>query len=175
MVGRKRKEKPNNQRPTCRESAPKNKTGGSITRAARLNRFSSSLQRLNVRGLQALGAADDFEFDRLAVIQRLVAIRLDRGKMYEYIFPGLTLDEAKAFAGVEPLYCSLFFAHFVILFSLKKLSGAPLTETRVSGFVLQTLRYKKFRRNCDSPPRSSGRLQLLFCVPLSGHKKRPRV
>jgi hypothetical protein len=46
----------------------------------------------------------------------------------------------------------LFFAHFVILFSLKKLSGAPLTETRVSG------------RNCDSPPRSSGRLQLLFCV-----------
>jgi hypothetical protein len=62
--------------------------------------------------------------------------------MYEYIFPGLTLDEAKAFAGVEPLYCSLFFAHFVILFSLKKLSGAPLTETRVSGFVLQTLRYK---------------------------------
>jgi hypothetical protein len=39
MVGRKRKEKPNNQRPTCRESARKKKTGGSITRAARLNRF----------------------------------------------------------------------------------------------------------------------------------------
>jgi hypothetical protein len=90
-------------------------------------RVKSGLQRLNVRGLQALGAADDFEFDRLAVIQRLVAIRLDRGKMYEYIFPGLTLDEAKAFAGVEPLDCSLFFAHFVILFSLKKLFGAPLT------------------------------------------------
>ena len=48
--------------------------------------------------------------------------------MYEYIFPGLALDEAKAFAGVEPLDCSLFFAHFVILFSLKKLFGAPLTE-----------------------------------------------
>ena len=47
--------------------------------------------------------------------------------MYEYIFPGLTLDEAKAFAGVELLDCSLFFAHFVILFSLKKLFGAPLT------------------------------------------------
>jgi hypothetical protein len=68
----------------------------------------------------------------------------------------------------------LFFAHFVILFSLKKLSGAPLTETRVSGFVLQTLRYKKFRRNCDSPPRSSGRLQLLFCVTAERAQKKGR-
>jgi hypothetical protein len=79
---------------------------------------------LNVRGLQALGAADDFELDRLAVVQRLVSIRLDRGKMYEYIFPGLALDKAESLAGVKPLHCSLFFAHFVILFSLKKLSGA---------------------------------------------------
>jgi len=39
--------------------------------------------------------------------------------MYENIFPGLALDEAKAFAGVEPLDCSLFFAHFVTLFSFK--------------------------------------------------------
>jgi hypothetical protein len=84
----------------------------------------SGLQRLNVRGLQALGAADDFEFDRLAVVQGLVAIRLNRGKMYEYIFPGLALDETKALAGVKPLHCSLFFAHFVVLFSLIKLSGA---------------------------------------------------
>jgi hypothetical protein len=88
------------------------------------------LQRLNVRGLQALGAADDFEFDRLAVVQGLVAISLDRGKMHEYIFPGLALDETKALAGVKPLHCSLFFAHFVVLFSFKKLSGAPLTETQ---------------------------------------------
>ena len=95
------------------------KTGGALCGAPPEIFQSKWLQRLDVRRLQALGAADDFEFDRLAVIQRLVAIRLDRGKMYEYIFPGLTLDEAKAFAGVEPLYCSLFFAHFVVLFSLK--------------------------------------------------------
>jgi hypothetical protein len=38
--------------------------------------------------------------------------------MYEYIFPGLTLDETKAFAGVEPLDCSLFFAHFFVPFLL---------------------------------------------------------
>ncbi len=92
------------------------KTGDLITQIARLNRFQSGLQRLNVRGLQALGAADDFELDRLAVVQRLVAIRLDRGEMYEYIFPGLALDEAKAFAGVKPLDCSLFFAHFIYSF-----------------------------------------------------------
>jgi hypothetical protein len=39
MVGRKGKEKPNKQRPRRRKSARKKKTGGSITRAARLNRF----------------------------------------------------------------------------------------------------------------------------------------
>jgi len=74
------------------------------------------LQRLNVRGLQALGAADDFELDRLAVVQRLVAIRLDRGEMDENVLSGLALDEAKAFAGVKPLDCSLFFAHFFYSF-----------------------------------------------------------
>ena len=75
------------------------------------------LQRLNVGGLQALGAADDFKLDRLAVVQRLVAIRLNRGEMHEDIFSALALDEAKAFAGIEPLDCSLFFTHFCFLFS----------------------------------------------------------
>src|SRR2546421_9816548 len=46
--------------------------------------------------------------------------------MYEYIFPRLALDKAKAFAGVKPLHGSLFFAHFVFLFSSLKLSGALL-------------------------------------------------
>ena len=78
------------------------------------------LQRLNVSGLQALGAADDFKFDRLAVVQAAVPIRLDRGEMDENVLPGLALDESKAFAGVEPLHCSLFFIHFLFLFSSKK-------------------------------------------------------
>jgi hypothetical protein len=148
------------------------KAGGRISPAARLNRFCvfqvrilpnpnlRGLQRLNVRGLQALGAADNFEFDRLAVVQGLVAISLDRGKMHEYIFPRLALDETKALAGVKPLHCSLFFAHFVVLFSLKKLSGAPLTETigcknvfLRSGFV-----------STNPETRGSGRLQLRFFV-----------
>jgi len=72
--------------------------------------------------------------------------------MYEYIFPGLALDETKALAGVKPLHCSLFFAHFVILFSLIKLSGAPLPETTV---------FIHFMMN----PGGSGRLQLRFFDP----------
>lgn len=97
--------------------------------------------------------------------------------MYEYIFPGLALDEAKAFAGVEPLYCSLFFAHFVILFSLKSylMPREPELEFLSRGEGTE----------------GSGRLQLLFCdpvlaqgwqvqilkprIPVCGHKKRPRV
>ena len=137
------------------------KTGDLIAQIARLNRFQSGLQRLNVRGLQALGAADDFEFDRLAVVQRLVAIRLDRGKVYEYIFSGLALDETKAFAGVKPLHCSLFFAHFVILFSLKKLSGASCTEAIVPRLLMA--------RNL-APAVSS-----CVFVTENRHKKRPRV
>ena len=80
------------------------------------------LQRLNVSGLQALRAADDFKLDRLAVVQRLVAIRLDRGKMDENVLSALTLDEAKALAGIEPLDCSLFFTHFS--FSSRRLASS---------------------------------------------------
>jgi hypothetical protein len=72
----------------------------------------SGLQRLNVGGLQALGTADDLKLDRLAVVQGLVAIRLNRGEMDENVLPALALDEAKALAGIEPLDCSLFFTHF---------------------------------------------------------------
>jgi hypothetical protein len=73
------------------------------------------LQRLNVRGLQALGAANDLKFDCLAVAQGAIAIRLDRGEMDENVLSGLALDETKALAGVKPLYSSLFFIHFLFL------------------------------------------------------------
>src|SRR5579859_2750852 len=108
------------------------------------------LQRVDVGSLQALRATHDFELNGLAVVQGLVTLRLDRGKMYEYIFPGLALDETKALAGVKPLHCSLFFAHFVVLFSLIKLSGAPQTGTK-----LPPTRSRRL---------GSGRLQLRFFV-----------
>jgi hypothetical protein len=70
------------------------------------------LQRLNVGGLQTLRAADDFKLDRLAVVQAPVSIRLDCGEMDENVLSGLALNEAVTLTGVEPLHCSLFFAHF---------------------------------------------------------------
>ena len=75
------------------------------------------LQGLNVGGLQALGAADNLKFDRLAVVQAAVPIRLNRGEMDENVLSALALDEAKALAGIEPLDRSLFFTHFSFLFS----------------------------------------------------------
>ena len=74
------------------------------------------LQRLDVGRLQALRAADDFEFNRLAVVERLIAISHNRGEMDENVLTALALDESKALAGVKPLHCSLFFAHCCVSF-----------------------------------------------------------
>ena len=79
------------------------------------------LEGLDVGGLQALGSLGDLEFNRLAIIQRLVAISHDRGEMHENVFSALALDESKALAGVEPLHCSLFFTHCFYSFLLTAL------------------------------------------------------
>jgi len=80
------------------------------------------LQAGDVRRLQALGAARDFEFNRLAVVQRLVPLRLNGGEVDENVLAGLALDKSKAFAGVKPLNCSLFsqlcFSFLIELFAL---------------------------------------------------------
>lgn len=74
------------------------------------------LEGLYVRGLQTLGALGDFEFNRLAIVQRLIAISHDRGEMDENVLTALALDETEALAGIEPLHCSLFFTHCFTLF-----------------------------------------------------------
>jgi hypothetical protein len=74
------------------------------------------LEGLYVRGLQALGALGNFEFNRLAIVQRLVAISHDRGEMDENVLTALALDEPKALAGIEPLHGTLFFTHCFTLF-----------------------------------------------------------
>src|SRR5581483_11109222 len=56
--------------------------------------------------------ADNLKFDRLAVVQAAVPIRLNRGEMDENVLSGLALDKSKAFAGIEPLHCSLFTSRF---------------------------------------------------------------
>ena len=82
------------------------------------NRDHAYLEGLDVRGLQALGTLGDFEFNRLAIIQRLVAISHDRGEMDENVLSTLALDESKALAGIEPLHCTLFFTHCFYSFLL---------------------------------------------------------
>src|SRR5271157_830769 len=80
------------------------------------------LQAGDVRCLQALGAGGHFELNRLAFVQRLISLRLNRGEMDEDVLAGLALDESESLAGIEPLYCSLFFHG--ISFSLFELFGA---------------------------------------------------
>src|SRR5215475_1148696 len=67
------------------------------------------LEGSDVRSLQALGTLGDLELNGLTLVQRLVAVGLDRGEVHEDIFPGLALNEAISLAGIEPLNCSLFF------------------------------------------------------------------
>jgi hypothetical protein len=74
------------------------------------------LEGLDVRGLEALGSLGHFEFNSLAIVQRLIAISLNGGEMDENVLAALALDEAEALAGIEPLHCSLFFTHCVTLF-----------------------------------------------------------
>jgi hypothetical protein len=83
--------------------------------AARPTNLRNGLERLNVGSLQALGAPDNLEFNGLTLIERAIAVRLNRGEMDENVLAALALDETKAFAGVKPLHCSLFFHRCVPL------------------------------------------------------------
>ena len=67
------------------------------------------LEAGDVRCLQALRTLGYFELNRLPFVQRFVPIRLNRGEVDENVLAGLALDESKALASIEPLYCSLFF------------------------------------------------------------------
>jgi hypothetical protein len=65
--------------------------------------------------LEAFGSFADLKFHGLAFVQAAIAFRLNRGVMHENILTALALNEAEAFAGVEPLHCSLFFHLFPLL------------------------------------------------------------
>lgn len=60
----------------------------------------------DVAGLFALGAIFNGKFYGLAFDQVPVAIALNCGKMNEYILAAFALDEAVAFAAVEPFDCT---------------------------------------------------------------------
>ncbi len=58
--------------------------------------------------VQSLGALLAFEFNRIALVQGLVAVLLDGGEMYKHIFAGGTLNESVPFSSVEPLHYAIF-------------------------------------------------------------------
>src|SRR5271156_1930312 len=74
-------------------------------------KFGRGLKADDVLGLKALGALLNFEFHRLAFVERLVALGLDRREMHEDVFAGLALDETKTLGRVEPLDCTLLSGH----------------------------------------------------------------
>jgi hypothetical protein len=99
----------------------------------------------DVRRLQAFGTLGDFEFNRLAFVQRFVTLRLNRGEVDENVLAVLALDESKSLAGVKPLYCSLF-SQVVSLFI--ELFGASPTassqkQKRAASVDLQPLSSSK--------------------------------
>src|SRR5712664_3436037 len=126
------------------------------------NRDHAYLEGLDVRGLQALGTLGDFEFNRLAIIQRLVAISHDRGEMDENVLSTLALDESKSLAGIEPLHCSLFFTHCFYSFLLTAMRSY-FESGRVGTVLVNEL-------SGASTPNPSTELRAVF-----GRKKRPQV
>ena len=115
---------------------------------------SFDLEGLYVRRLQAFWTFGHFEFNCLAIIQRLIAISHNRGEVDENVLSTLALDEAEALAGIEPLHCSLFFTHCIYSFLSVALR---LSITKLSYLVLQV------------PSPSTG------YRPSSGQKKWPQV
>src|SRR2546423_14906453 len=74
--------------------------------------------------LRALLALRDFELDALPVLERLVAVHLDRREVDEHVLPPVDRDEAVALLAVEPLHgalCHGALPHFDVL-------GLPTTE-----------------------------------------------
>src|SRR5580692_3737578 len=57
---------------------------------------------------QALGALLALELHRFTLVQGLVSLFLNRGKVNEHIFPARTLNESVSLCPVEPLHYALF-------------------------------------------------------------------
>ena len=58
---------------------------------------------VDLLGLRPLLALGDLELDARPIVQRLVAVHVDRGEVDEYVLPTVDRDEAVALLAVEPL------------------------------------------------------------------------
>jgi hypothetical protein len=68
------------------------------------------------RGLQSFGAFIDGELNCLTLVERLVALFLNRAVVDEYVGSRIGLDESIALLIVKPLHYTLFFHAFLFSF-----------------------------------------------------------
>src|SRR6476660_7062731 len=73
----------------------------------------------DVCSLQTLGTARHFELNSGPFVQASIALRLNRGEVYEYIFAVLSLNEAIPLGCVKPLHCAFFF-HLCFLYAVMR-------------------------------------------------------
>ena len=64
----------------------------------------------DVRRLKALRAFEQIKLHGFALVERTVAVLLNRGEVYKYVLPRGALDKSISFRPVEPLYCT-FLSH----------------------------------------------------------------
>jgi hypothetical protein len=61
-----------------------------------------------VRGIESFGSLLAFELDRVALVQSLISVLLNRREVYEDVLTGGTLDKSISFGSVEPLDHAIF-------------------------------------------------------------------
>ena len=62
----------------------------------------------HVRGVESFGSLLAFELDRVAFVQSLIPVLLNRGEVYEDVLTGGTLDKPVSLGSVEPLDHAIF-------------------------------------------------------------------
>jgi len=110
-----------------------NKKINSMKRRARVaGQLRLRLGALDVLGLQAFGAFDNFKVNDFPFVQGFEALTLNRGVMHENILAGILGDEAKPFFIIEPLDFTT--GHNLLLFSEAKKKTRVGPHQRVSLF-----------------------------------------
>jgi hypothetical protein len=92
---------------------------------AKLNSNALSRALANVGGLRSLGALGDFELDRVAFLQALVALGTDRAVVYENIGAVGAADEPIALCVVKPLHRAFQSFHVPPLSARPSCGGGP--------------------------------------------------
>ena len=105
---------------------------------AKLNSNALSRALANVGGLRSLGTFGDFELDRVAFLQALIAFRTDRAVVYENIGAVGAADEPVALCVVKPLHCAFQSFHVPPLSARPLVWGWAQGRARI-GCILERL------------------------------------